>query len=458
MVPSTSSKFLITVTFVVKNFSHLGKTRLVFEIVPVVCFAQPTKLFGGHLSTKKYHPHSFEIFRQHLLHVAGPSKIKLGRHAPLENFFGKTSEIKLECHASTETRSSMEDSESTESTESTRWTQSSSITIQRSQSMQFSKQQGVKHSMHAMQHTFAASYSTVTTYATVAAAGAPFAAAGAPFATSCSDCIPPPPPLTYIVEEDDDNALIINDAAELAAMQCETSFANDFFANNADGAIQFLQQDTADDTPVAGDMAGDMAGDLAGLDLFDDDKDRSFLDTIAVQSLLNPDLFDGQSSQNSSQKIFDSPTSMSKENAKTLRKQHVTYPSTPGPTFVQCFKTRQAKTPKQQNAKQQNAKEQNAKQQVAAPLPLNVAEQQKTQNVPSACAITLQVTARKGKPVRHFDEATVQSVMHLRQADASERLGISLSTLKKLCRQLHLQWPKKFPEELMQVSMLTTRL
>jgi hypothetical protein len=182
---------------------------------------------------------------------------------------------------------------------------------------------------------------------------------------------------------------------------------------------------------------------MAGLELFDNDK-HSFSDTMAVQSLLNPDFFDGQSSQN----ILDSATSTSNENAKTLQKQHVTYASTPGPTFVQCFKTRRAKTAKQQVAKQQ----------VTCPFALHVPERQENTNVPSAGERTLQVRARKDKPIRNFDAAALQSVMHLHQADASKRLGISLSTLKKLCGQLHLQWPKRFPEDLMQVSMITTRL
>jgi hypothetical protein len=249
------------------------------------------------------------------------------------------------------------------------------------------------------------------------------------------DCVPKPPPMPCIGDNDADNALIMHDAHELAAVHNAAAFIDSIFAND-DGEFQLSEQDTA----------GDTAGDMAGLEFFDNDK-HSFSDTMAVQSLLNPDFFDGQSSQI----ILDRSTSTSKENAKTLPKQRVTYPSTPGPTFIQCFKTRQAKTVKQQVAKQQTA----------APFALAVAEQQEKQentNMQNARAITIEVTARKGKGKRNFNEAILQSVMHLRQADASARLGISLSTLKKLCRQLHLQWPKKFPEDLMQVSMITTSL
>jgi predicted secreted hydrolase len=57
------------------------------------------------------------------------------------------------------------------------------------------------------------------------------------------------------------------------------------------------------------------------------------------------------------------------------------------------------------------------------------------------------VSPRKGLPKREITSEKVRSVMYLQQNLAAQRLGISVTVLKRACRNFQLgPWPRKFPE------------
>ena len=60
------------------------------------------------------------------------------------------------------------------------------------------------------------------------------------------------------------------------------------------------------------------------------------------------------------------------------------------------------------------------------------------------------VLPRRGQPVRKYTLHDVEQNMHLRQKDAAKRLHMSVSCLKKLCRQFGIiKWPRQIPEALL---------
>jgi len=57
------------------------------------------------------------------------------------------------------------------------------------------------------------------------------------------------------------------------------------------------------------------------------------------------------------------------------------------------------------------------------------------------------VLPRRGQPARKYTIDDVEQNMHLRQSDAAKRLKMSVSCLKKLCKQFGInKWPRQIPE------------
>jgi len=80
-------------------------------------------------------------------------------------------------------------------------------------------------------------------------------------------------------------------------------------------------------------------------------------------------------------------------------------------------------------------------------LPEGISKNSKNSQISNNKTERMIVTPRKGRGEREITPKKVRAVMYLQQDLAAQRLGISVSVLKKACRNFQLgPWPRKFPE------------